>query len=173
MSRTGATVFGVALAGLALACIGSYSKAIGETRAGVIGLTGKELRKCLGVPTDVAKDEELEIVTYRWESNSERAVTMGNGGILTGPIRQRRPGPWDTRDPGGWDKEWEEPFCELQFELQKGKVASVNAEGRSSEGLNRNGECLLRARPCVPDPDEYEWVECEGAECDPPEAAAP
>jgi len=38
------------------ACLGSYSSAVDETRAGLLGLDGRALRACLGVPTDFVID---------------------------------------------------------------------------------------------------------------------
>jgi len=63
-------------------CFGSYERAVEETRAGLIGKTGRELRGCLGVPTDFDRDGEVELLTYRWFSNPK----LKNGGPVTGGI---------------------------------------------------------------------------------------
>jgi len=64
-------------------CAGSYQHAVDETRAKMIGLTGRELRQCLGVPTDFDREDEVEFLTYRWVLERDRAGTahVGSGGV--------------------------------------------------------------------------------------------
>jgi hypothetical protein len=141
-----------ALAALALAgCIGTYEREVEETRAGLIGKTGRELRACLGVPTDFDREGDVELLTYRWETDRKprRDVTVGSGGIVIGRDGAGR------GDPLGFPRELEEaPFCQLQFELAKSGVTKVTAVGRDESGLRANSECMLRARRCVDGGDE-------------------
>ena len=143
------------LSPLALAaCIGSYEQAVEEVRAGLIGKTGRELRACLGVPTDFDRDGDQELLTYRWvfKPRHDGAVgttgTIGSGGI--GGIVIGRQGGGGGGDPLGFPRDPdEEAFCQIDFELAKHGVTKVTAVGRNDVGLRANGECMMRARHCV------------------------
>jgi len=131
-------------------CSGSYERAVEETRAGLIGKTGRELRGCLGVPTDFDRDGEMELLTYRWFSSPK----VKNGGPVTGGIVIGQGGISAGGDPRGLPRGPEEQaFCQLEFSLGKNGVTKVTAHGRDEVGLRADGECMMRARHCV-DPDE-------------------
>jgi hypothetical protein len=144
------------LAALMLAaCIGTYEREVEETRAGLIGKTGRELRACLGVPTDFDREGGVELLTYRWEYERKprRDVVVGSGGVVVG--RNATGG----GDPLGFPRELEPaPFCQLRFELAKNGVTKVTAIGRDESGLRANSECMLRARRCV-DGDDGDYGE--------------
>src|SRR5258705_13839336 len=131
-------------------CFGSYERAVEETRAGLIGKTGRELRACLGVPTDFDRDGELELLTYRWFENPK----IKNGGPVTGGIVIGQGGMGAGADRRGLPRGPEEQaFCGLQFSLDENGVTKVTAHGRDEVGLRADGECMMRARHCV-DGDE-------------------
>lgn len=152
MTRTGV---GRALfiAALALTgCVGSYERAIDETRAELIGLTGRDLRQCLGVPTDFDREDGVEYLTYRWVFKPQQPMGVttgigsgGIGGIVVG--RQDAGGGYDPlgfpRDPS------EQSTCQIVFELQKGAVTHVSAHGENEVGNKSDGRCLMRARRCT------------------------
>ena len=87
---------------LALAgCVGSYERAIDETRAELIGLSGRDLRRCLGVPTDFDREDGVEYLTYRWVFKPQQPMGVttgigsgGIGGIVVG--RQDAGGGYDS-----------------------------------------------------------------------------
>jgi len=131
------------------ACLGSYSRALDATRAGLLGLDGRDLRACLGVPTDFVIDGDLEQQTYRFEHDDE-FDTGHRPGDIGGVVIGGR-GPSDrSYEPGGFPRdEPDQSFCQLDFELTRGRVTRVSAEGRTREGMNADGSCLLRAEPCL------------------------
>lgn len=143
------------------ACLGSYSRALDETRAGLLGLDGHDLRGCLGVPTDFTIDGDLEQQTYRFEPDDEFEPPYRAGDI--GDVVLGGRGPSDRRyQPGGFPRhEPDHSFCQLDFELTKGRVTRVWAQGRSREGMNADGSCLLRAEPCLSYADEETAPELE------------
>jgi hypothetical protein len=152
MTRKGV---GCVLLGAALAltgCVGSYERAIDETRAELIGLTGRDLRQCLGVPTDFDREDGVEYLTYRWVFKPQQPMGVttgvgsgGIGGIVVG--RQDAGGGYDPlgfpRDPS------EQSTCQIVFELQKGAVARVTAHGETEVGTKSDGRCLMRASRCT------------------------
>jgi len=143
----------VLLCGSALAlagCFGSYERSVEETRAKLIGLSGRDLRSCLGVPTDFDREDDIEFLTYRWVLERDRGTTahVGSGGV--GGIVIGRQDAGGGYDPLGFPRELDEKaFCELRFQLEKGGVTQVTASGRDDVGQRSDGSCLLRARHCV------------------------
>lgn len=136
------------------ACLGSYSRAVEETRAGLLGLEGRDLRNCLGVPTDFEIDGDLEHQTYRFERDDLWDDRIGSGGI--GGAEIGRYPPVDRRyDPHEFPiDERDRSYCQLDFELSEGRVTRVLAQGRTREGMNADASCMLRAQRCLP--YEYE-----------------
>jgi len=139
---------------LALAgCIGSWQREVEETRAGLVGKTGRELRECLGVPTDFDRDGDVEVLTYRWDDKPKPRpdTTIGDGGIVIGR------GGAGGGDPLGFPRDLgQRAFCQLQFQLSKSGVTKVTAVGRDEDGLRADDECLMRARHCVDGGDDAE-----------------
>src|SRR5262245_22596740 len=90
-----------ALCALALAgCVGSYEKAADDTAARFIGMHGRALRKCLGVPTDFDKDGDREVMIYRWvDKPRQQGAAIGSGGV--GGIVLGRGGAAGGGDPMG------------------------------------------------------------------------
>jgi hypothetical protein len=130
-------------------CLGPYAHRLDETRAGLIGLDGHDLRACLGVPTDFSVDGELEQQTYRFERDDELgqpfpddlgAVVISGG---RDPLTRSHESDGFPRDPP------DQSFCQLDFELERGRVTRVAAQGRTREGMNADGTCLMRAEPCL------------------------
>jgi hypothetical protein len=136
---------------LALAsCLGSYERAVEETRAGLIGKTGRELRACLGVPTDFDREGDVEILTYRWVWDPRKDLRVGSGGI--GGIVIGRGSIGGGGDPLGFPRDAEEEsYCQIVFQLDASGVTEVTAVGRDEVGLGANSECMQRARHCVDD----------------------
>jgi hypothetical protein len=151
MTRKG--VAGVLTGLLALAgCVGSYERAIDETRAELIGLTGRDLRKCLGVPTDFDREEGVEYLTYRWvfKPKEPMGVTTGIGSGGIGGIVVGRQDAGGGYDPLGFPRDpSEQSTCQIVFELQKNSVRKVTAHGESATGLKEDGKCLMRAKRCT------------------------
>jgi hypothetical protein len=141
------------LPALALAsCIGTYQREIEETRAGLIGKTGMDLRDCLGVPADFDANGDDELLIYRWVFDEQRpaspepaTIGSGMGGITIG--RRSNDG---RADPMGFPAEdRRQSTCELAFTLDKSGVTKVDAHGTDETGLRADGACILRARQCV------------------------
>jgi hypothetical protein len=145
----------------ACACLGWYSRAIDETRAGLLGLDGRDLRACLGVPTDFNIDGDLEQQTYRFERDDAFAEAPRTAAIDGSVLGGR--GPSDRAyDPDRFPRdEPDQSFCQLDFELTKGRVTHVTAEGRTREGMNADGSCLLRAEPCLDYADDEPAADVE------------
>jgi hypothetical protein len=133
----------------ACACVGPHTRAVEETHAGLLGLDGRALRACLGVPSEFTIDGDLEQQTYRFDhadafDELDRYDVLG-GGMLG----SRRPAD-RAYDPDGFPRvEPDRSFCQLDFELTRGRVTRVSAQGLTREGINADGSCLLRAEPCL------------------------
>ncbi len=138
------------------ACLGSYSRALDETRAGLLGLEGRDLRGCLGVPTDFVIDGDVEQQTYRFD-RADEFDSVPRPGDIGGVVIGGR-GPSERgHDRGGFQRdEPDTSYCQLDFELTKGRVTRVSAQGRTREGMNADGSCLLRAEPCLSYADDEE-----------------
>ena len=123
---------------LALAgCVGSYERAIDETRAELIGLSGRDLRRCLGVPTDFDRDEGVEYLTYRWvfKPKQPMGVTTGIGSGGIGGIVVGRKDAGGGYDPLGFPRDpSEQSTCQIVFELHKDAVTKVTAHGETEIG---------------------------------------
>ena len=152
---------GVGLAAaLALAGCVSYEAAVEATRADLIGLSGRDLRRCLGVPTDFDRDGGVEYLTYRWVLTPKqpgRAMTIGSGGI--GGIVVGRQDAGGGYDPLGFPPDpSQQATCQIVFRLEQGAVAKVTAHGESETGHQSDGKCLMRAQRCadVADADELD-----------------
>jgi hypothetical protein len=138
----------------ACAGFGSYTRAVEETRAGLVGLSGRDLRECLGVPSDFVIDGDVEQQSYRFEHDDELETVYGAGGSRGVLIGSRTPGD-RSYDPHGFPVIDRDPsYCQLDFELSKGRVTRVSAQGRTPEGMNADASCLLRAQPCLSYVDE-------------------
>jgi len=149
------TLAALGLAGCSI--FGSYERAIEETRRELVGLSGRDLRRCLGVPTDFDRDAGVEYMTYRWvfEPRQPMGVTssVGSGGIGGIVIGRRDAG--GGYDPMGFPRDpSEQSVCQITFELQKDAVTKVVAHGESEAGAKADGKCLMRAQRCVDVRDE-------------------
>jgi hypothetical protein len=131
-SRALALAAALALAG----CAGSWEAALEETRAGLIGKTGRQLRECLGVPSDFDQRGDVELLTFRFAFAERRELVPPVTDPRTG-IRFPEP---RLSEPG---------FCQLDFELDAKGVTKVTAHGVDDHGLRSDGQCMLRAQPCV------------------------
>jgi len=145
----------------AVACAGSDSRAVDETRAGLLGLGGRELRACLGVPSDFAIDGDVEQQSYRFETDDETDASFGPDGIGGYVSAGRYPDESGAAPHGFPRDELDRSWCQLDFELTQGRVTRVSAEGKTREGMNADASCLLRARPCLSydDLEELGWSE--------------
>jgi len=140
-------------------CSAWYARDVEETRSGLLGLTGLELRECLGVPTDFAVDGDVETQGYHFEIEDERAAGFEVGRIDAGVHGVHFPGERGYEPRGFPLDDGPPPFCQLDFELKKGRVTHVAAQGRTREGMNADSSCLLRAQACLPQSDERETSE--------------
>ncbi|MBM4337508.1 MAG: hypothetical protein FJ108_16600 [Deltaproteobacteria bacterium] len=135
------------------ACLGSYSSAVDETRAGLLQLDGRDLRECLGVPSDFDIVGDLERQTYRFEGHDpfgdDFRADRGDGIVIGNALPRDRLGlPSDEPDPS---------YCQLDFELTNGRVTRVDANGRTRDGMNADSSCMLRARRCLPGSEEDDF----------------
>ncbi|HTO07646.1 MAG TPA: hypothetical protein VMR86_11405 [Myxococcota bacterium] len=131
-------------AGLA-GCLGSYDRAVDETRAGLIGKSESELRQCLGVPTEFDQEGGEEFLTFRWTVKPDGRPRLSPGGGVVVGIDPRGP-----RDAQGFPIDPERgPFCQLDFVLGKEGVTKVVATGRDDVGMRIDGQCMMRARRCL------------------------
>jgi len=138
------------------ACADWYAREVEETREGLIGLAGRDLRECLGVPSDFVIDGDVEQQSYRFEHDDEREAALRTGGIGGVVMGGSSPGDrsYDTR--GFPVDDSDKSYCQLDFELTNGLVTRVSAQGRTREGMNADTSCLLRAQVCLPYADEVE-----------------
>lgn len=140
----------VAWLSCAPACAGGYAREVDETRAGLLGLSGLDLRECLGVPSEFEIDGDVERQSYRFERDDEPAISLGtaaSGGGMHGlHLPSERGYDPAARPPDAAGPSW----CQLDFELTKGRVTKVAAQGRTSEGMIADSRCLLSARRCLP-----------------------
>jgi hypothetical protein len=157
----------VVLAALGLAgcsIFGSYERAVERTRADLLGLSGRDLRHCLGVPTDFDRDDDdgIELLTYRWvfKPKEPMGVTTGVGsGGIGGIVIGRRDG-GGGYDPMGFPRDpMEQSVCQIVFTLQKDAVTQVTAHGENDVGAQQDGRCLMRAQRCVDVRDEDDAAE--------------
>ena len=135
------------------ACVGTYSQAVDETRAGLLELDGRDLRDCLGVPSDFEIDGDVERQSYRFEGHDpfgdDFRADHGDGIVIGDALPSDRLGfPSDEPDPS---------YCQLDFELTSGRVTRVEAHGRTRDGMNADSSCMLRARRCRPGAGEDDF----------------
>jgi hypothetical protein len=165
MKRSLAIAAGVLVVFAACSSFGTTSARLKQK---LVGVTGLELRQCIGVPTDTSEDGASEFLTYRFAVEDERPLDADSEERLRRrgrPITGAEDTPsgvdgYDPLDPNSPTIEDEmrsrrrgRPklgYCELVFEMREGAVHGVEAEGRSSEGLNRDIDCLSRMRRCIP-----------------------
>ncbi|MEX2207309.1 MAG: hypothetical protein WEF50_13860 [Myxococcota bacterium] len=148
-SRIATRIAAILVGACACACFGSYTRALDETRAGLLGLDGRALRACLGVPNEFTIDGELEQQTYRFDHEDAFGELDRHGDIGGGVLGNRWPSD-RAYDSGGFPRdEPDRSFCQLDFELTRGRVTRVLAQGLTREGMNADGSCLLRAEPCL------------------------
>jgi hypothetical protein len=119
-------------------CFGSYEEFAEETRAGLIGKTGHELRDCLGVPAEYDQKDGQEIMTYRWTFKPPPRPRVGPDSVLT-----RNEDPTRSNDPKDLG------HCELVLLLGTDGVTQVTVHGRDPEGLSADSRCLVDAHRCV------------------------
>src|SRR5262249_35764581 len=112
-----------ALAGVVLGgCFPSYEQIAEETRTGLIGKSGSELRDCLGVPSEYDQQNGQEILTYRWTFKPTPRPHLGPDSDLT-----RREDPTRSKDPKDLG------HCELVLLLGASGVTQVTVHGRDPE----------------------------------------
>jgi hypothetical protein len=144
----------------AAACAEGYAREVDETRAGLLGRSGLELRECLGVPIEFEIDGDVERQTYRVDRDDPPPITLGHV-ISGGGIRGLHLPSERGSDPDPFPPDLTVPtWCELDFELTKGHVTSVAARGRSAMSTFADPHCLLVARRCL----SYDSPETEDAE---------
>jgi hypothetical protein len=161
------------------ACLTSFAQQAEEVRQGLIGFPARDLRRCIGLPRDVDVQGDLEVQVYRWQDDvagRDRLArreevydecllpeTAGRHGADQPPLLDpTEPHPNDPRRTSesyrcrrggargpvsiGGD---EIGYCQLVLEVRGGAVTQVTAEGRASNGLNQEAQCMLRARDCL------------------------
>jgi hypothetical protein len=139
--------FQAVLLALALAaCFGTFDEAVEKTRAGLIGKTGRQIRECLGVPSDFDTRDGVDSLTYRWTPDEEHRTPVGSYGDVV--IGRREQGNVGT--PLGSDRAPDQgAFCELDFVIGADGVKDVTATGRDQAGLRADAICMMRAQSCV------------------------
>ena len=143
------TALGLAGCGI----FGSYQRAIEETRKDLLGLSERDLRRCLGVPTEFDRDDDLEFMTYRWVFKPQQppmgaTTNVGSGGIGGIVIGRRDAG--GGGDPMGFPRDpSEQSVCQITFSLERDAVTKVVAHGANENGAKADGKCLMRARRCA------------------------
>lgn len=130
-------------------CTAWSDRELAETRSGLMGLSGLELRECLGVPTDFEVEGDVEKQGYLFEIRDERDAGFETGRIEAGIGGPGFPGERSYEPRGFPLDDGPPPFCRLDFELTKGRVTHVDAQGRTREGMNADASCLMRAQECV------------------------
>lgn len=153
---------------VALVACSSFGTTSARLKEKLVGVTGLELRQCIGVPTDTSMDGASEFLTYRFAVEDERPLDADTEDRLrrrgrVNPVDGVPSGtdsidPLDPNSPTIEDEMRAERrrgrpklgYCELVFEMRDGAVRGVEAEGRSADGLNRDIDCLVRTRRCIP-----------------------
>jgi hypothetical protein len=126
-----------------LGCLAVGCLALGggtdELKRALIGVDARELRSCVGVPSNVDLSGEQELLVYRFGA----ARTM-----LSESYPPADPERVVERVPG-LSRGRSSDFCELTFALRGGKVEEVRVRARRSSGLNDDLACLRRAHSCT------------------------
>lgn len=155
---------------VALVACSSFGTTSARLKEKLVGVTGLELRQCIGVPTDTSVDGESEFLTYRFAVEDDEPLDADTEDRLRQSRRGRVnpvdgvPSGTDSVDPLDPNSPTIEDemranrrrgrpklgYCELVFEMRDGGVHGVEAEGRSADGLNRDIDCLVRTRRCIP-----------------------
>jgi hypothetical protein len=147
------------------ACGESFGQRAERIETGVIGLSGREIIRCMGPPDDSEYESDLHgLWVYvrplerptGFESETEPGPAIGPPGRGLPPGRAGKPSLRDT------DRKREQEFllnpttariasgyCLLKFEVREGIVRGFDARGRSHNGLNADSRCALVARYCV------------------------
>ena len=146
------------LAVVLLACAGILERSR-VAKEGVIGISGRQLRSCLGLPYYNDGPPEREIWAYYrplWTPQQEVGIQLAAEGTATAVARPQvyegKPASIsadDTRDltllgsvPPG--------TCRLAFELEESVVRRIGIRGRTRTDMNADAECALFLEPCVP-----------------------
>jgi hypothetical protein len=147
------------------ACGESFSQRAERIQTGVIGLSGREIMRCMGPPEDSEFESDLHgLWVYvrplerptGFESETEPGPASGPPGRGFPPRSAGQP---NLRD---YDRNREQEFllnpttariapgyCLLKFEVLEGVVRGFEARGRGPSGLNADNRCALVARYCV------------------------
>jgi len=119
-------------------CFQGYEQVAEETRAGLLGKSGRELRDCLGVPAEYDQEDGQDLLTYRWTFKPTPRPRMGPDSALT-----RNEDPTRSTDPKDLG------HCELVLRLGANGVSQVTVHGRDPQGLHADSQCLAEAHRCV------------------------
>jgi hypothetical protein len=114
----------------------------GDLKRQLVGLDARELRSCVGVPTNVDVSGDREVLQYHFNETRGKfpgVIPSSDPGVVLNP---QPTGELPGRGPSG--------FCELSFALRGGKVEEVTVHARRSSGLNDDAACLRRAQSCRP-----------------------
>jgi hypothetical protein len=138
--------FQAALLALAFAgCFATFDEVVEETRGKLIGKSGREIRECLGVPTDFDTHDDQDYLSYRWVPDPLHTPVGEYGPVVVGRREEGNVGaPIGTTETPDKDA-----FCELDFVIGENGVSQVTVTGRDQAGLRADGVCMMRAHPCV------------------------
>jgi hypothetical protein len=125
------------------ACATATSSDVEKARESLVGMRARHLSQCLGSPTDIETQGETEILTFiviEKEGDPLPSRDPTRGPELRVP-RSRRIDPETGRPQLGTG------YCELRFEVAKGRVRKVDVTGRRADGLS-NRSCILDFDAC-------------------------
>ncbi|MEE9279872.1 MAG: hypothetical protein V3V67_06825 [Myxococcota bacterium] len=151
-------IFGLA------ACASSYSQRAERIQTGVLGLSGRDIIRCMGPPEDLDYESDLHgLWVYVRPLERPLGFPEEDPAPVSGPPdwggSPRRSSEPNLRDA---DRKRERAFlenpttapiaagyCLLKFEVADDAVRGFEARGRTRDGLNADSRCALAARYCV------------------------
>ena len=121
----------------------------GEVQAGVLGLHAREIRRCLGEPTEFELEGETEtwhlarrVFPDRPAAVSSVSLAFANDRLREASLERFLNAPATTPIPPG--------YCRITTRFNAdGRVDLFEADGIDSRELNADARCMLLARSCV------------------------
>lgn len=147
------------------ACGESLGQRVERIQTGVIGLSGREIIRCMGPPEDSEFESDVHglwVYVRPLERPTAFESETGPGPAIGPPGWGLRPGSAGDSNLRDIDRKREQEFllnpttariapgyCLLKFEVREGVIRGFEARGRNRNGLNADTRCALVARYCV------------------------
>lgn len=154
-------VVGLSLAFFLVACGNSYTQRAQRIESGILGLSGREVIRCMGPPEDLDYESDVHgLWVYVRPLDEPRGLgpDADLGVSSRAPDWHRGPRESAMNDPEERAREFllhpttapiADGYCLLKFEVAEDEVRGFESRGRTHEGLNADARCALVARFCV------------------------